>query len=494
MVTSGRFCWCNCCLGGERDSWCFLLCHLPRSPLPNYFLSHCCVFIQFLVLSYFVGILNMYWLGQNVHSFLSVRWLQWHLVVFNFIRNNFVRLYCDSSHISVHLKRNLSKLVNFCVAILILKMEGKKQHFQHIMLYYFKKGKNATETQKKICAVYGESAGTDQTCQKWFAKFCAGDFSLDIAPRWGRPVEVDSNQTETLIENNQCYTMREIADILKISKSSVENHLHQLGYVNHFDVWVPHKLREKNLLGCISAWNSLLKCNKKVLFLKQIVTGDEKWIVYNNVEWKRSWGKQNEPPATTPKSSLHPKNVMLCIWWDWKGVLYYELLLENQMINSNKYCSQLEQLKAALDEKHPEVVNRKHKIFHQDNARPHVSLMTKQKLLQLGWEVLIHPLYSPDIAPSDFHLFQSLQNSLIGKNFNSPEDCKRHLDQFFAQKIKMFWEDGIMKLPGKWQKVVGKRVNTLCNKVLGKNEKCVFCFYLKTEGTFWPTQQKLQYQ
>ena len=56
--------------------------------------------------------------------------------------------------------KKTSKLVNFCVAILILKMEEKKQHFQHIMLYYFKKGKNATETQK-ICAVYGEGAVTD---------------------------------------------------------------------------------------------------------------------------------------------------------------------------------------------------------------------------------------------------------------------------------------------------------------------------------------------
>ncbi|XP_066887786.1 kelch-like protein 3 isoform X10 [Kogia breviceps] len=115
------------------------------------------------------------------------------------------------------------------------------------------------------------------------------------------------------------------------------------------------------------------------------VMGDEKWILYNNVEWKRSWGKRNEPPPTTPKAGLHPKKVMLCIWSDWKGVFYYELLLENQTINSNKYCSQLDQLKAALDEKPPELVNRKCIIFHQDNARPHVSLVTRQKLLQYGW-------------------------------------------------------------------------------------------------------------
>ena len=129
---------------------------------------------------------------------------------------------------------------------------------------------------------------------------------------------------------------------------------------------------------------------------------------------------------------------MFCIWWDWKGVLYYKLLLENQMINSNKYCSQLDQLKAALDEKRPRLVNRKLIIFHQDNRRPHVSLMTRQKLSHLGWEVLIHPLYSPDIAPSDLHLFRSLQNSLNRKNFDSLEDCKRYLEQFFAQKDKSF--------------------------------------------------------
>jgi histone-lysine N-methyltransferase SETMAR len=54
----------------------------------------------------------------------------------------------------------------------------------------------------------------------------------------------------------------------------------------------------------------------------------------------------------------------------------------------------------------------------------------------------------------DFHLFQSSQKFLNGKNFNFLEDCKRYLEQFFAQKDKKFWEDEIMKLPEKWQKIV----------------------------------------
>ena len=45
-------------------------------------------------------------------------------------------------------------------------MEENTQHFWHIILYYFRKGKNATETQKNIYAVYREDAVTDRIRQK----------------------------------------------------------------------------------------------------------------------------------------------------------------------------------------------------------------------------------------------------------------------------------------------------------------------------------------
>ena len=48
-----------------------------------------------------------------------------------------------------------------------------------------------------------------------------------------------------------------------------------------------------------------------------------------------------------------------------------------------------------------------------------------------------------------FHLFWSLQNSRNGKDINFMEDCKKHLQPFFVQRGKKFWEDGIMKFPGK---------------------------------------------
>ena len=122
----------------------------------------------------------------------------------------------------------------------------------------------------------------------------------------------------------------------------------------------------------------------------------------------------------------------------------------NQTINLDVYCHQLNKLNAAVKEKRPELVNRKSLICQHDKATPHTSLATRQKLLRPGWEVMLHPPYSPDLAPSDYYLFRFLQNSLNGKIFNDEEVVKSHLVQFFADKDQKFYERGIMKLPEIW--------------------------------------------
>jgi [histone H3]-lysine36 N-dimethyltransferase SETMAR len=63
----------------------------------------------------------------------------------------------------------------------------------------------------------------------------------------------------------------------------------------------------------------------------------------------------------------------------------------------------------------------------------------------LKWEQLPHPPYSPDLAPSDFHLFRSLSNYLKGKQFNDNNELELSLWVFFESKPKSFYEDGINK-------------------------------------------------
>ena len=79
-----------------------------------------------------------------------------------------------------------------------------------------------------------------------------------------------------MIENNRRSTTREIAEKLNISLTCVERHLKQLGKVSKLDIWVPYKLNDIQLTKRISICDSLLKRIETDLFLKRIITGDEK--------------------------------------------------------------------------------------------------------------------------------------------------------------------------------------------------------------------------
>ncbi|GFU53166.1 histone-lysine N-methyltransferase SETMAR [Trichonephila clavipes] len=155
-----------------------------------------------------------------------------------------------------------------------------------------------------------------------------------------------------------------------------------------------------------------------------MVTWDEKWVTYNNIVRKRSWSKRGEAAQTMTKPELTARKVLLCIWLNLKGIIYYELLLYGQTLNSDLYCQQLDRLKLAIDQKRPELANRKGVVFHQDNARPYTSVVTRQKLWELGWKALMHPPYSPDLAPSDNHFFPALQSFLSDTELGSIEECE----------------------------------------------------------------------
>lgn len=145
----------------------------------------------------------------------------------------------------------------------------------------------------------------------------------------------------------------------------------------------------KNILNQrVAICNLLLAGENRLPFLKQIVTGDERFL-HINLNRRSQWLHKNESPQPTPKPNLHAIKVR--IWWNSKGIFYYKFLPTNQSNTSEVYSAEMERLDEVSRENEPALINRKDVIFHNDNTQPHTARITEQKLRQMEWEVFLQP-------------------------------------------------------------------------------------------------------
>jgi len=105
----------------------------------------------------------------------------------------------------------------------------------------------------------------------------------------------------------------------------------------------------------------LIQRQQRKGFLHRIVTGDEKSIFYDPKK-KKYYAKPGQLlPSTstsTPRPNIHGSKIILCIWWDQKGFVYYKLLKSGDSITGDRYRLQLIRLSRALREKRPEYEQR----------------------------------------------------------------------------------------------------------------------------------------
>lgn len=330
-----------------------------------------------------------------------------------------------------------------------------KMFIRHCVRYEFHQRKSAAQAYASICSVLGDEVVSKSTCEFWFRRFRAGNFDVNDHERSGATSKVKSADLQALLDTDSSQTQKELAENLRVSQQTISNRLRAMGKIHKEGKWIPHKLSQKNKDDRIIKCSNLLNKQHRKSFLWKIVTGDEKWIYYENPKRRKHWVDPGQSTGCTPKRPIHCKKVMLCIWWDMKGVLYHELLQQGETVNADRYKHQLQRLNEEIDLKRSFTGKgrRPIKLLH-DNARPHIARSVKDTLLTLGWEVLEHPAYSPDIAPSDYHLFRSMQNSLTDVHFETLEEVRKWVDDFIKSKDEKFFYIGIHSLPEKWLKVI----------------------------------------
>ena len=117
----------------------------------------------------------------------------------------------------------------------------------------------------------------------------------------------------------------------------------------------------------------------------------------------------------SPKAGPYQKKIMLCVRWNESGIIHHEFLQPNQTVTAAVYAEQLLRLNSELMNKRPALVHRKKLFFHRVNARHHTAKLVTENMKEFNWELMPHPTYSPDLAPSDYDLFRGLGSFLTQK-------------------------------------------------------------------------------
>ena len=124
-----------------------------------------------------------------------------------------------------------------------------------------------------------------------------------------------------------------------------------------------------------------------------------------------------------------------------------------QTINAAYYCSLLETVHSKLPSIRPGKIGKRPILLH-DNARVHTAKATMAKLHELKWQLLPHPPYSPDLAPSDFHLFGVLKDPLRGRHFGNESELKSAVNEVVKGMSKEWFEAGTKKIVGRWKRCI----------------------------------------
>ncbi|KAK6765204.1 hypothetical protein RB195_025230 [Necator americanus] len=247
---------------------------------------------------------------------------------------------------------------------------------------------------------------------------------LEDEPRSGRPTAISVDELKNLAEQHPYEGVRYFAASLGCSLSTVSNGLRFLRMVKKLGQWLPHALGDGNRQRRLD-----ICCSPEARGLDTIVTGDEKWVLYVN---------------HTQKQEGNAERLV--------GSSWNLLLPDNTTVTAEVYCSQLQRLADKICKKHPKLDNVR--LLH-DSARSHIAKKkTSQKILELGWEVLPHPAYSAVLAPSDYHLFRSLQHHLKEKRYDDRDHLENDLWAFFTSKSPEFYGKEIRDLVRRWQKLV----------------------------------------
>jgi histone-lysine N-methyltransferase SETMAR len=189
-------------------------------------------------------------------------------------------------------------------------------------------------------------------------------------------------------------------------------------------------------------------------FVRRFITMDGTWIQHytpESTQPSKQWIEAGCSASKKTRSVPSAGKVMASVFWDAEGILFISYLEKCKTITGEYYSNHLTRLnKKKIMRKDP-LCKRKNNPSSGQCTCPQ-NCFGNGKLGDLHYELLEHPRYSPDLAPSDFNIFPKHKLFYAGQSFSSNQEAIAAVEGYFANLTKNVYRDRIMALEHRWNK------------------------------------------
>ena len=315
------------------------------------------------------------------------------------------------------------------------------QEFRSVVHFCWLLQKGPTETHNLMKEAYGTECPSLFFVKKWDVEFQNGREILQDLPSSGRPtIEENIVKVSAYIKNYPFSSARAISAALDISLNNVLTILKEkLHMKKKHSKYVPHILNDSKKVKRCHMSRQLLRflSNASEKKLLATITCDESWFYLNYFE-EFAWLHDGEQIAK-PKRLISDPEIMIFTAFSTAGIVMIEMLPPNAKFNSTYMCEVILPKLVSEVRKIPGVKPNTKINIHMDNAKPHRSFKTTEKMKQLHLNVLPQPPYSPDISPNDFFLYGYVKEKLKGKIHNTPEELLNSIIEIVQNIEKSVW-------------------------------------------------------
>jgi len=248
---------------------------------------------------------------------------------------------------------NARRIVNYCKMTQWLEQ-------RYCIKFCQKLGDTQVETIGKIQQAFGDDAMSITWIKEWYNHFNDGSTSVDSEPRHGRPSTSRNdnviNQVRTLVMQERCITVQELADEVGVSIGSVHTILTvDFGLRRVSAEFVPKLLTMGQKQLCLEIAQDKLDCvESDSKFLNTVITGDEVWVYGYDPETKAQSSQWKLPSSLRPKKAQQVCSnvkVLLTVFFDSRGVVRHEYAPQGQTVTKEYYKGVLCRLRNAVRRK-----------------------------------------------------------------------------------------------------------------------------------------------